>query len=179
MTGSSPPRRLHDGMSRRRTSSPLPTIWKDDQATSCNGNLQGANTDAGFEHQQWAEMATDEYIQIMCCVLFLLCCFCCEEWCFCFFFHRLFFSTWWYRSSQIFFVSHNIAHFGVISHMSYSSRTKHHKHNLYQHLYSYNRAGGIIRHALLWRNTAEKEQEMHCNSSSYNSSTANTCLTNT
>ena len=51
---------------------------------------------ARCEHQcqqQWTEIATDEYIQIMCCVLFLLCCFCCEECCFCFFFHW-FCPTW-------------------------------------------------------------------------------------
>ena len=59
---------------------------KTDQAASCNGNMQGANTDARCEHQQLTEMATDDYIQIMCSVLFLLCCFCCEDCCFCFFF---------------------------------------------------------------------------------------------
>ena len=99
MTGSSPPRRLHerlhDGMSRRRTSSPLPTIWKDDQATSCNGNLQGANADAGWLDR--CKVRTPDrngngwiYTIILCCVLFLLCCFCSEECCLCFCFHLLF-----------------------------------------------------------------------------------------
>ena len=48
--------------------------------------------DVRCEHQckqQWTELATDEYIIIMCCVLFPLCSFCSEECCFCFFFHWL------------------------------------------------------------------------------------------
>ena len=103
------------------------------------------------------------YTVILCCVLFLLCCFCCEECCFCFFFRSMISHTSPIGSHTTDLMS-ACTSLGVISHMSYSRRTKHHKHKLYQHLYSYNRTSGIIRHALLLRNKGAIEQELHCNS---------------
>ena len=110
--------------------------------------MQDGGTDVRCEHQckqQWTEMATDEYIQIMRCVLFLLRCFCCEECCFCFFFTGFFHHRISFKSNL---VSHTTDFHGHVC----SSRTKHHKHKLYQHMYSYNRTGSIIRPALLLRN---------------------------
>ncbi len=129
---------LHDRMSRR-TSSPLATICND-KAASCNGNLQGANTDARWRDKckvrapmqdgganTNANSNGPKRQRLTCnensvlCALFLLCCFCCEWCCFGFFVHCFFFSDTVQVKSCVThygFASPNITRLGVISHMS-------------------------------------------------------------
>ena len=113
--------------------------------------MQDGGIDVRCEHQckqQWTEIATDEYIQIMCCVFFLLCCFCSEECCFCFFLFTVLFSpqvkSCFTHFCQILF--HTLL---TCMHQSYSSRSTISIHYISICIHIFDKISGIIRHALL------------------------------